>query len=89
MRNRVLDIAKGIAIRLVMLGHISLTPEYMKAWLYTFHIPLFFMCSGILFSPEKYGDIKRVYVCSRNNGSMGIGVRISGSNILCFGRNCQ
>lgn len=54
MRNRAVDIAKGIAITLVVVGHISITPEAMKVWLYTFHIPLFFLCSGSVFRPEKY-----------------------------------
>lgn len=53
MRNKSIDIAKGIAILLVILGHISITPLILKYWLYSFHIPLFFICSGILFSNKN------------------------------------
>lgn len=53
MRNKSIDIAKGIAILLVILGHISTTPLILKYWLYSFHIPLFFICSGILFSNKN------------------------------------
>ncbi|UTY38328.1 hypothetical protein NMU03_11665 [Allocoprobacillus halotolerans] len=41
-RIKYIDIAKGIATLLVIIGHLSYTPPGIKAWLYTFHIPLFF-----------------------------------------------
>ncbi|MCC8073381.1 MAG: acyltransferase family protein [Clostridiales bacterium] len=57
-RERFIDIARGIAMLLVILGHCSLTPDTLKWWLYSFHIPLFFALSGLVFNPEKYVKFK-------------------------------
>ncbi|MGN0452385.1 MAG: acyltransferase family protein [Ruminococcus sp.] len=47
-----IDTAKGIGLILVVLGHLK-TP-YISTWIYTFHMPLFFFLSGVVFSGEKY-----------------------------------
>lgn len=52
-----IDISKGILIILVVIGHI-LNFEYfltksIKTIIYTFHMPAFFVISGILIKPEK------------------------------------
>lgn len=41
-----LDIAKGITIILMVLGHSSI-PKPISNWIYAFHMPLFFFASGI------------------------------------------
>lgn len=41
------DIAKGIAIVLMILGHSSL-PNTIQNWIYSFHMPFFFFISGVL-----------------------------------------
>lgn len=51
--NRIewVDIAKGIAILLVVLGHTGLavgSARYLDAFIYSFHLPLFFVLSGYL-----------------------------------------
>ena len=46
------DIAKGIGIILVIIGHLSI--PYTDLWIYTFHMPLFFFLSGVVFSGMKY-----------------------------------
>lgn len=47
-----LDTAKGIAIILVILGHIISPDDYLvrnwRNWLYSFHMPIFFIISGFL-----------------------------------------
>lgn len=43
-----LDMAKGIAIFLVVLGHLGYIPITVGKWLSSFHLPLFFVVSGIL-----------------------------------------
>ena len=53
-RDETIDILRGMAIILVIIGHILYTPHVIRAWLYTFHVPLFFLCSGILFAPDHY-----------------------------------
>lgn len=53
-RKRDIDIAKGSAMLLVILGHTVYTPKSVVWWLYSFHMPLFFSISGIVFHPQKY-----------------------------------
>lgn len=45
-RKNWLDIAKGIAIILMVLSHSSL-PEVMQRFIFSFHMPLFFIASGL------------------------------------------
>lgn len=42
------DILKGIGIILVLLGHLPISSE-MHMVIYSFHMPLFFFCSGVFF----------------------------------------
>lgn len=58
MRNRIIDIAKGIAIFLVIFGHITHIPE-IRQYIWSFHIPLFFFISGILIKPNKCQNFTR------------------------------
>ena len=53
-RNSIIDIAKGIGIALVILGHITDNSD-CKQLIYMFHMPLFFFISGISF---KYSYTK-------------------------------
>lgn len=55
VKNRLdyIDLSKGFTIILVVLGHIY-QDNYIRTWLYSFHIPLFFIISGILLN---YKDI--------------------------------
>ncbi len=49
-----LDIAKGIGIILVVAGHIQ-ENEYINFFIYSFHMPLFFILSGYLYkNKEKF-----------------------------------
>lgn len=43
-----IDFAKGIAILLVVFGHISFLPSPILGVIYSFHMPLFFFLSGVL-----------------------------------------
>lgn len=52
-RDLSFDIAKGIAIFLMVIGHTSL-PIQASIWIYSFHMPLFFVVSGVFFNPKKY-----------------------------------
>lgn len=51
-----LDMAKGIGIFLVILGHIEYLEENVMIFIYSFHMPLFFVIGGIL----AYGKGERV-----------------------------
>lgn len=52
-----IDMAKGFTMILVMLGHAPF-PHAFKVEIYTFHIPLFFVLSGYLFSFSKYNNLQ-------------------------------
>lgn len=52
-RDKNIDVAKGIGIMLVILGHIS-TPHIINKTIYAFHMPLFFIISGYLYNTTKY-----------------------------------
>lgn len=47
------DVAKGIGILLVIFAHINYTPVIIDT-IYSFHMPLFFILSGILYDKIKY-----------------------------------
>lgn len=49
-----IDIAKGIGIILVVMGHndFSLISPYAHKLIYSFHMPMFFFMSGIFFKPD-------------------------------------
>ena len=48
--NRIecLDIAKGIGIILVIMGHTGFLTETLKTYVFSFHMPLFFVISGMV-----------------------------------------
>lgn len=52
-RNYWLDIAKGITIILMVVGHTPL-PDIVSHFIYAFHMPLFFISSGLVSNYEKY-----------------------------------
>lgn len=57
VRNDYIDIAKSLGMLTVMWGHIKLT-GMSNAFVYAFHMPLFFFLSGMVFSHSKYPDFK-------------------------------
>ena len=48
-----LDVAKGIVIILMILGHTGL-PRYVSNVIFAFHMPFFFVASGLTTMFEKY-----------------------------------
>lgn len=55
MKKRIewVDALKGFGIILVGLGHTD-CPDSLMAWIYSFHMPLFFMLSGIMEKAKDY-----------------------------------
>lgn len=49
-----IDYTKGFGILLVILGHIYDTSNPIKIWLYSFHMPLFFIISGFFAKNIKF-----------------------------------
>lgn len=48
-----LDVAKGIVIVLMVIGHTSI-PEPLSKYIWSFHMPFFFVVSGLLYNEQKY-----------------------------------
>ena len=55
-RSLVLDIAKGIGILLVVLGHCPHVWTPVKQWIYSFHVPLFFLLSGMVWDRTSHEE---------------------------------
>lgn len=55
IRLQNLDIVKGIAIIGVVFGHLELNDTWLKTIVYAFHLPVFFIVSGIVLS-LKYSN---------------------------------
>ncbi|MDY4041935.1 MAG: acyltransferase family protein [Collinsella sp.] len=51
-----IDTARGIAILLVIIGH-TLAPSTARAVIYSFHMPLFFMLSGMTFRRKSAREV--------------------------------
>ena len=50
-----IDAAKGIGILLVVLGHTFNIPVWLHNWIYSFHMPLFFLLAGLIIRPIHAG----------------------------------
>ncbi len=59
-----IDVAKGIGIILVVLGHLNSAEQPIRNFIYSFHMPLFFLLSGIFFNDKT--DIKTLLTKSVN-----------------------
>ncbi len=82
-RNRIpaFDIMKGIAILLVIAGHIPGIPAWMKQWIYSFHIPLFLFLSGFFFKPgREVGTVLR-----KSAGRLLVPIAVTSAFILLYG----
>lgn len=56
IKNRIewVDIAKGIGIILVIVGHLLPSGSYVRTLIYAFHMPMFFILSGLIYKiPPK------------------------------------
>lgn len=56
-----IDHMKAFAIILVVIGHFPIEYE-LKKYIYSFHIPLFFMLSGLVFNCSKYSEFKKFLI---------------------------
>lgn len=55
-RIQYIDIAKGIAMILIIAGH-SVCAGYVQNAIYSFHVPLFFFVSGYFFKKRNFSDL--------------------------------
>lgn len=53
-RKTEIDVAKGLALFTVVLGHVVVLHGRVSNWILAFHMPAFFFLSGMTFRPERY-----------------------------------
>lgn len=51
-RNIYLDFVRGAGILLVVFGHLTDWGQPWREWVYSFHMPLFFLLSGVFANPD-------------------------------------
>jgi acyltransferase len=56
-----IDICKGLGIFLVVIGHtgISKASPIAYDWIYSFHMPFFYMLSGVVLNEQKYDTFEK------------------------------
>lgn len=67
IHNNSITIAKAIGIILMVIGHAG-CPQLLFNFIYLFHMPLFFICSGIFFKEMTTGESVLVYIKKRMKG---------------------
>lgn len=53
-RDTAIDVTRGIALFFVVLGHLVVAGSKTFNWIFSFHMPIFFLLSGMCFNPQKY-----------------------------------
>ena len=61
-----LDILKGIAVILVIMGH-ALDDTWLRTWIYSFHLGIFYFAAGYTFDISKYKSLLE-FVRKRSKG---------------------
>ena len=56
-RDTTIDVLKGIGIILVVIGH-SCCPQLLNDFIFSFHMPLFFIASGYFFEMKNLENKK-------------------------------
>ena len=54
-RIEYLDIAKGLGIFCIVIGH-NVVPQWFHDWIYSFHVPLFFIVSGYFYRQRSLAE---------------------------------
>ena len=83
-RNQSIDIAKGICLLLMVIGHFYGLPRVVFYGIESFHMPFFFLAGGIFFK-EKSIDLVCKTGMKRLIVPLLIGVSICALVCLCFG----
>src|SRR5579862_1205738 len=66
IRKNYLDVLKGMGIFYVVFGHVTHI-EVLRAYIWNFHMPLFFLISGFLFNAGKYDNFKSLFKSKFNS----------------------
>lgn len=80
------DVAKGIGIFLMVMGHSGL-PNCMHDWIYSFHMPFFFILSGYFFRSGKY-NVKEYSIKKFNSIIVPYVFFVISIELIRLGGNC-
>lgn len=61
-RIEYIDIAKGLGMILVVIGHCINGKTFPGTWIWSFHMPLFFIISGLCFSEKRYPSFRHFVI---------------------------
>ena len=64
--NNSITIAKAIGIILMVVGHAGCPPFIFK-FIYLFHMPLYFFCSGLFFKPINNIGTRHYYMLRKKS----------------------
>ncbi len=56
MRDSTFDVMKGIGIIAMIIGHMHI-PHLLRDFIFSFHMPLFFLIGGYFFKPRPYKEL--------------------------------
>ena len=55
-----IDYVKAFAIILVIMGHVNFANDSVKAWIFSFIMPLFFFCTGLVLNVREDFSLKEI-----------------------------
>lgn len=58
-RIKSIDVAKGLLIICIVFSHVTTDGQLVRNWLFAFHVPCFFILSGMLFKPNLDKTLRR------------------------------
>lgn len=81
--NRIvgIDYLKVLGLFLMVLGHSPFLPDCIEKFVYSFHMPMFFILSGILFKDASWSKVI-------NGGISSLLIPYLGINVICLGLWC-
>lgn len=87
MRYKDLDYAKGLAILLMVFTHTMSGANWMSTWVFSFHMPIFFVICGILLEEKYAGHVTAHQVAAlvrRRMVQIGVPYLVFGSALALF-----
>ena len=87
MRYKDLDYAKGLSILLMVFTHTMSGTNWMSTWVFSFHMPIFFVICGILLEEKYAGHVTAHQVAAlvrRRMVQIGVPYLVFGSALALF-----
>ena len=67
-REHWIDCVKGFAIICVVMGHVRMEDYFLCNWIYSFHLPVFFMMTGILLFLDRDWESQSLWLIVKKKG---------------------